>query len=271
MTPSMTPLLPEWSRVRVPVIGMVHLQPLPGSPRFGGNVDAVRAAAVRDAELLAGGGVNGIMVENYGDVPFHPGPVPAHVVASMTALAGEIRRAVPDVPIGINVLRNDGCAALAVAHAVGARFIRVNVLCGARVTDQGVIQGIAHELMRDRARLGATSVKVFADVDVKHSAPLAPRPISEEVADTVERGLADAVIVSGTGTGRPTDLEQLRGVKQAAGATPVFVGSGATVETVGSYVQHADGLIVGSAFKVDGQAQNVVDASRVRALMSAVR
>jgi len=175
------------------------------------------------------------------------------------------------VPIGVNVLRNDGCAALAIAHAVGASFIRVNVLCGARVTDQGVIQGIAHELMRDRARLGAANVKVFADVDVKHSAPLAPRPIAEEVADTVERGLADAVIVSGTGTGRPTDLEQLKAVKQSAGATPVFVGSGATMETIGAYVRHADGLIIGSAFKVDGQANNVVDAGRVRALMSAVR
>ena len=267
----MTPLIPEWSGVRVPVIGMVHLQPLPGSPRFGGSVEAVRAGALRDAELLAEGGVSGIMIENYGDIPFHPGPVPAHVVASMTALAAEIRRAVPNVPIGINVLRNDGRAALAIAHAVGASFIRVNVLCGARVTDQGVIQGIAHELMRDRARLGATNVKVFADVDVKHSAPLAPRPIAEEVADTVERGLADAVIVSGTGTGRPTDVEQLRAVKQAAGATPVFVGSGATVETVGSYVQYADGLIVGSAFKVEGRAHHAVDVARVRALVSAVR
>ena len=267
----MTPLLPAWSRVRVPVIGMVHLHPLPGAPRYGGDVEAVRDAAIRDAELLAEGGVNGIMIENYGDIPFHPGAVPNHVVAHMTAIACEIRRRLGGVPIGINVLRNDGCAALAIAHAVGAHFIRVNVLCGARVTDQGVIQGIAHELMRLRTQLGATGVKVFADVDVKHSAPVAPRPIGEEVADTVERGLADAVIVSGTGTGRPTDVEQLKAVKSAAGATPVFVGSGATMQTVGAYVQHADGLIIGSAFKVDGRAENAVDLSRVRELMAAVK
>src|SRR5688500_13424041 len=122
----MSALLTRWSNVRRIVIGMVHLLPLPGSPRFSGDVAAIRDAALRDAEALASGGVHGIMMENFGDVPFFPGRVPAAVVAHVTAIAAEIRRAL-DVPLGINVLRNDGQSALAVAHAVGADFIRVNV------------------------------------------------------------------------------------------------------------------------------------------------
>src|SRR5262249_57030804 len=142
-----------------------------------------------------------LLIENFGDVPFYPGRVPAHVVAQMSVLAADVRRAQPALPLGINVLRNDGRSALAVAHAVGASFIRVNVLCGARVTDQGLIQGIAHELLRARAAWQATGIKIFADVDVKHSAALAAVALPDEVRDTIERGLADAVIGSGGGAG----------------------------------------------------------------------
>src|SRR5213082_1432555 len=114
------------------VIGMLHLAPLPGSPLHRGNIAPIRESLLRDAEALATGGVHGLMMENFGDVPFYPGRVPAHIVACMTALAGDVRNKVK-LPLGINVLRNDGRSALAVAHAVGASFIRVNVLCGARV------------------------------------------------------------------------------------------------------------------------------------------
>src|SRR5687768_9330841 len=148
-TTAMPSFLHKWSTVPRPVIGMLHLPPLPGSPRYGG-----------------GGGGHGLMLDNFGDVPFYPGRVPAHVVAHMTAVACEVRRRFPSLPLGINVLRNDGRSALAVAHAAGAQFIRVNVLCGARVADQGLIQGIAHDLLRERAMLGATDVRILADVDV---------------------------------------------------------------------------------------------------------
>jgi membrane complex biogenesis BtpA family protein len=259
-------LLPQWSGIK-PVIGMVHLMALPGSPRFAGDLRAICDAALRDAEALAAGGVHGIMMENFGDAPFYPGRVPASVVAHVTAIAAEIRRAIPDVPLGINVLRNDGQSALAVAHAVGASFIRVNVLCGARVTDQGVIQGIAHDLLRERAHLGAHDIKIMADVDVKHSAPLAARPIVDEVDDTIERGLADAVIVSGAGTGKPTDPQHVRVVKGAAGDVPVFIGSGVSAATVDQF-DAADGFIVGTAFKRNGGVAEPVDVERVRAFVS---
>jgi hypothetical protein len=209
------------------------------------------------------------MLENFGDVPFYPGRVPSHVVAHITSLAADVRRAT-DLPLGINVLRNDGLSALAVAAAVGGSFIRVNVLCGARVTDQGLIQGIAHDLLRERALLHADQVKIFADVDVKHSAPLALRPLQDEVDDLIERALADALIVSGAGTGKPTDPSKAKLVKQSARQTPVLIGSGITPDTVQSFRDAADGFIVGTSLKRDGIGSNPVDISRVKQLLSRI-
>ncbi len=264
-------LLPAWSSIKRPVIGMLHLSALPGAPRCRSDLSAIRAHVLRDAEALAEGGVHGLLLENFGDTPFYPGRVPASVVAQMTELAGTVRRRYPEVPLGINVLRNDGRSALAIAHAVGGQFIRVNVLCGARVTDQGIIQGSAHDLLRDRAALQAEHIKILADVDVKHSSPLGPpRPIEEEVADTLQRGGADAIIVSGGATGRPADVAELRRAKAAAGEAPVLVGSGITPETVPQFAPHVDGFIVGTALKLEGLAANPVDPRRVRALMTAL-
>jgi membrane complex biogenesis BtpA family protein len=249
---------------------MLHLLPLPGSPGYTGNLEAIRSRLLSDAEALTRGGVHGLMLENLGDAPFYPRRVPAEVVAHMSALAIAVRERF-DLPMGINVLRNDGLSAVAVAQACGAEFIRVNVLCGARLTDQGLIEGIAHDLLRFRARLGAGRVRIFADVNVKHSAPVGPsRPIAEEVADTIERGRADALIASGPGTGRQTDLSELRQIKAAAGTAPVLVGSGVRPETISEYLSVADGFIVGSALKHNGAADNPVDPARVQALMAAL-
>ena len=263
-------LLPEWTTVPRPVVGMLHLPPLPGSPRFAGSLTSLRDHVLRDADDLTSGGVHGFMLENYGDLPFYPDRVPAYVVAHLTALAWEVKRRFPQVPLGVNVLRNDGRSALAVAHAAGAQFIRVNVLCGARVADQGILHGMAHDLLRERAMLRAQeSVRIFADVDVKHSAPLAPRPLEDEVADTLHRGLADALIVSGSGTGRATDPGHVAAARAAAGGkAPVFVGSGITAKSLPEYLPHADGFIVGSAFKPGNDPARPVDAGRVRELMT---
>jgi membrane complex biogenesis BtpA family protein len=264
-----------WRRTAGPVVvGMVHLQPLPGSPRFAGDAGAILDAARRDALALAEGGVHAVMVENFGDVPFFPGAVPSEVIAQMSVIVSRLRDALgAATPLGVNVLRNDGVGALAVAHAAGASFIRVNVLCGARVTDQGVIQGIAHDLLRKRVALGATGIRIFADVDVKHSQPLAGRESSleDEVADTLHRGLADALIVSGTGTGRGTDPDHVRRAKQAAGgAAPVFVGSGVSLQTIDALLRHADGFIVGTALKRGGRVEEPVEVSRVKELIARV-
>jgi membrane complex biogenesis BtpA family protein len=248
---------------------MLHIPPLPGAPRYEGNWKSIRLRVLDDTAALVEGGVDGLMLENFGDAPFYRDRVPPHVVACMTRIAREVRQRF-DVPLGISVLRNDGCAALAIAHAIKGAFIRVNVLCSARVTDQGITQGIAHELLRQRALLGATEVRILADVNVKHSAPFgSPRPLRSEVADLVERGGADAVIVSGEGTGEATDLVELARVKEVAGEAPVLVGSGVTVDTIRALLTYADGAIVGTSLKVDGLVRNPVDPKRVKGLIAA--
>src|SRR5438552_6249237 len=153
-----------------PIIGMLHLPALPGSPANKLSAGAIRDHVLKDGEALASGGVDGIILENFGDVPFYPGKVPPHTATFMTAIGVEVRRAF-DLPLGINVLRNDAESALAIAFAAGAQFIRVNIHSGARVTDQGLIEGTAHETLRYRKLLGS-EVKVFADADVKHSSAL---------------------------------------------------------------------------------------------------
>lgn len=252
------------------IVGVIHLAPLPGSPRA---LDSKRVVdlAVRDARVLSACGFDMAFVENFGDAPFYPGRVPAITVACITQVACEIRHAAPELALGINVLRNDAESALAIAHAVDAAAIRVNVHTGARVTDQGMVQGDAANTLRLRRGLGADSVAIWADVDVKHSAPLAPRSLHEETRDLVERGLADAVLVTGEGTGRPVDVEKLRLVRASAGSAPVYVASGATKETVADLLALSDGVIVGSDIKELGQAGAPVDEARARAFLVAAR
>ncbi len=250
-----------------PIIGMIHLGALPGAPRAHSGFDEVVGRALEDAETLAAGGCHALMMENFGDIPFLPGRVSATVVAAMTKVAVEVKRKVT-LPLGINVLRNDGVSALAIALAAGADFIRVNVLTGARVTDQGVIGGIADVLLREQAATGANKVRILADVDVKHSAPLAARPLADEVKDTILRGLADAVIVSGSGTGAAVDINKLKLVRDAAQRAPVLIGSGVSLDTIEGLMPYASGFIVGTSLKKDGRPENKVELKRVQELLA---
>lgn len=266
----MKPILETWSHLTHPVIGMVHLRPLPGSPRFAGDLTAVIDAALADAQAWKQAGAHGLMVENFGDTPFFKSDVPRETIAAMTAVAGEIRRAVPDLPLGINVLRNDGESALAVAVAVGASYIRVNVLSGSAVTDQGIIEGRAAALMRYRRQLGAEHIKVLADVRVKHAAPLAQRPLIDEVQELVRRAGADAVIVSGTGTGKPTDPNHAAEVKAIASAIPVLIGSGAEAQSIPLLKPACDGFIIGSAAKPGGRIDAAVDVALAKQIIEVI-
>jgi len=248
---------------------MLHAPALPGSPRSTLSWDAVAEWVLRDAEALAAAGVDAMILENFGDTPFYPDGVPPHTIAQMTALAVQLRRRFP-IPLGINVLRNDGRAALAVAAASGAEFIRVNVYTGARLTDQGVIQSRAHEIQRDRRLLGA-HIAIWADVAVKHSAALAPRPLREEIEDTLQRGGADAIIVSGAGTGKQTPLDLIEEAKAIARDKPVLAGSGVNAETIREVLARCDGAIVGTSLKTAGLPSDPVDPHRARRLMDIVR
>ncbi|MEM1252049.1 MAG: BtpA/SgcQ family protein [Cyanobacteria bacterium P01_H01_bin.21] len=255
-----------------PVIGVVHLLPLPSSPRWQGSLQGVVDRALQEAVALASGGVHGIIIENFFDAPFTKDRVDPAVVSAMTIVVSRLRQVVA-VPIGVNVLRNDARSGLAISACTGAQFIRVNVLTGVMATDQGIIEGDAHRLMRYRRELGA-NVKVFADVLVKHASPLGivvPKTaMANAVADTIHRGLADAVIVSGTATGEPPTSQDLTDAKAAAGKAPVLVGSGATVDNISKLMQVADGVIVSSSLKRWGQIEQPVDPYRVGQFMDAV-
>ncbi|MEO0868893.1 MAG: BtpA/SgcQ family protein [Cyanobacteria bacterium J06642_11] len=255
-----------------PVIGVVHLLPLPTSARWQGSLSAVVERAVQEAVALASGGVHGIVVENFFDAPFTKGAVDPAVVSAMTVVITRLRQLIT-VPIGINVLRNDAHSGLAIAACTGAQFIRVNVLTGVMATDQGLIEGDAHSLMRYRRELGA-EVKVFADVLVKHATPVgcltSKTALADAVADTIHRGLADAVIVSGVATGQPPTIQDLRQARSVAGDTPVFIGSGATVDNIAELMQVANGVIVSSSLKRWGNIEQPIDPNRVGQFMDAL-
>ncbi|MEA5465099.1 photosystem I biogenesis protein BtpA [Leptothoe sp. PORK10 BA2] len=255
-----------------PVIGVVHLLPLPPSARWQGSLQAVIERAVQESVALASGGVHGIIVENFFDAPFTKGAVDPAVVSAMTLVISRLQQLVA-VPMGVNVLRNDAHSGLAIAACTGAKFIRVNVLTGAMATDQGVIEGDAHRLLRYRKELGA-DVKIFADVLVKHGAPVGSivpeTAMASAVADTLHRGLADAVIVSGGATGEPPTVQDLAKAKAAAGKMPVLVGSGANVDNIPQLMQSADGVIVSSSLKRWGQIEQPVDPHRVGQFMDAL-
>ena len=250
------------------IIGVVHLLALPGSPGWKGDLEAAIESTLRDTEALAGGGVNAVIFENFGDVPFLSGPVPPETVAAMAVIIETVAGQV-DVPFGVNVLRNDPIAALGLAYATGGEFIRVNVHTGVMVTDQGIIEGGAAETVRRRSGLGA-KVKLLADVLVKHAVPLGEQDIRDAAKTAVHRGLADGLIVTGSFTGEEADIADVKAVKEVAPeGTPVLVGSGVTEENIGAYMEWADGVIVGTSVKVGGEVSNPVDRERVARLVLA--
>ena len=246
---------------RKPLIGMVHLKPLPGSYLYDGDLDSIVESAVKDARTLEEAGFDAVMVENFGDVPF-PKYTDKTTVAAFTAVAKAVRDEIT-LPVGINVLRNDGMAAYSIAYAVKADFIRVNVLSGLAYTDQGLIEGVAHELARLR-KLLPSRINVFADVHVKHAVHFFD--FEDAVRDTVERGLADAIVVSGKATGKPVDFEKLAMAKRIS-PVPVLVGSGTSYDNLPELWKYADGFIVGTWLKRRGMVENEVSLERARELV----
>lgn len=253
------------------IVGVIHLPALPGTPRGGNASDVARVISLarQDAAAWTEGGADALMVENFHDVPFHKGPVGPETIAAMTLAVAAVMNE-SGLPTGVNVLRNDVEAAAGIAAMTGASFIRANVYVGAAVTDQGLIEGRADMVQALIRRLDAP-VEVWADVDVKHAAQLAPRGLGELAEDAVKRGLARALIVTGAGTGHPTSLDDVRVVRAAMPRTPLYVGSGANAETLPALLEIADGAIIGSAAKENADPANPVDARLVKALARAAR
>lgn len=230
---------------------------------------AVIDFAVADARAYERGGAHAVFIENFGDVPFSKTSVGPETIAAMSAVGCAVHAAVK-LPLGFNVLRNDACAALALCAACGGDFIRVNVHTGAVLTDQGLIEGDAYNTVRYRNRI-RPGAEIFADVHVKHAVPLGDWTLEDSAHDTVERGLANALIVSGVGTGQAADLAEVERVHRACPKTKLLLGSGVKVENVEDYLRFADGVIVGSSLKRDGKLANPVDPKRVAALVKAMR
>jgi membrane complex biogenesis BtpA family protein len=234
-----------------PLIGMIHMRALPGAPRSDRMIEELVQFALSEMRVLEQAGLDGAIVENVGDAPFYRDEVPATTVAAMAVVVREVKRQ-SSLKVGVNILRNACEQALAVAHVGGADFIRCNVVIGAYVTDQGIIQGCAAELARLRRNLGA-DVLVFGDVHVKHAHPLFDVPIEDAARDLAERGGADAVIVSGARSPVPPTFETIAAVRKAVGV-PVLIGSGVGVENARDFYERSDGVLLG---EVDFKAGRV--------------
>lgn len=247
------------------LVGMVHLLPLPGSPGYGGSIDEVLDTAAEDARVLADAGFRSLMVENFGDVPFFAEEVPPETIAAMALAVSRVAES--GVAVGVNVLRNDAMAALGIAAATEARFIRVNVLTGVMYTDQGPIVGKAAQIARARAAL-APGVEIWADVMVKHAVAPPGTDVAQVAEDTVERAGADALIVSGSGTGAELDLEEAKVVRASVPeGTRLVAGSGVTMDNLDAILGVIDTVIVGSSLKVDGDPNKRPDPLRAAAFV----
>jgi len=248
-----------------PAIGMLHLKPLPGSPMYDGSgINDIINIALKNAESLVKGKVNSIGIGNFNDPSYFPDVAPPETVASMAVVAREIKKEFPETPLGICVL-SDPIASIAVAHVVGAKFIRATFFTEAAVDVSGLVLRRPHDILRFRKFLDPT-IKIFADVHIKHSAPLAQRPIEESAYDAAYF-LADAVLISGKHTGFPTSIEDIKKVKAVLPDFPILVGSGLNVDNVKELFKYADGGIVGTSLKYEGKSTNKVDVKRVSKLM----
>ena len=251
------------------LIGMVHIGPLPGSPRYQPPLSRVVDRAVDDASTLERAGFDAVLVENYGDAPYFADDVPDITVASMTRVVAATRTAVR-VPVGVNVLRNDGVAALSIAAVCDANFVRVNVLSGVMYTDQGLVEGRAAQMARLRATLNP-KIEILADVFVKHATPPPGMRIEEAAADLWHRAMCDGLILSGPATGRPTDPELVDRVRAAVPDARLLVGSGVIERQIGILAGRVDGIIVGTATKERGDVHRPVDPARAARIVTAAR
>lgn len=250
------------------LIGVIHAQALPGTPANRLNVDAIAAEAAAEARIYAEAGFHGLILENTHDRPYVKGTaVGPEIVAALGVIGAHIRQATP-LPLGIQVLAGANRAAVAVAHACGASFVRVEGFVFAHVADEGLIESSAGDLLRYRRSIGAEGVRVFADIKKKHSAHAITADVDiVETAKAAEFFSVDGVVVSGVATGSPADAAEVQAVSATVGV-PTIIGSGITPENIARY-PGADAFIVGSSVKSDGLWSGALDAARTRAVVEA--
>ncbi len=263
-------LLEELFGIKIPVIGVVHLQPLPGAPRYVDmSVKEIARRGLEEAKVMADNGIDGLIVENFRDMMFNKRAT-SETIAAMTYAANEIVSHV-DIPVGLCVLQSDPVAAIAICKAVGGKFVRAPYYTETYIVDAGMMESIAAETLCFRNDINARDVKIFADVHIKHGYPLEQRPIEESAEDAYERGLADAIIVTGRKTGGKTNPQDVVRVREYLPEVPLFVGSGVDVDNIREYFPaYADGIIVGTSLKKGGKTEEPVDSERVKAFIKVV-
>ncbi|MCK5474961.1 MAG: BtpA/SgcQ family protein [Candidatus Pacebacteria bacterium] len=252
------------------IIGMIHVDALPGTPKSKDNVEAIIEKAKKEAEIYKKAGIDAVMLENMHDAPYLNKNVGPEIVSTMTAVCIEVKKILSDIPCGIQILAAANKEALAVAKVSELDFIRAEAFVFAHVADEGIIESCAGELLRYRRQINAENILVLADIKKKHSAHSITSDVDIiETAHAVEFFIGDGVIVTGIATGCEANLEEVESVKKGV-KIPVLVGSGVTYENVESYLKTADALIVGSYFKEEGCWENEVDYARVKKFMDKV-
>ncbi|HNB72588.1 MAG TPA: BtpA/SgcQ family protein, partial [Acidobacteriota bacterium] len=255
--------------IKKPVIAMIHVGALPGTPASHQSVDELAREALREAQVLCDLGFDGLMIENMHDTPYLKGTVGPEIVAAMTVIASRIKSEI-SLPLGIQILAGANLEALAVAQAASLEFIRVEGFTFAHVADEGLIESSAAQLLRYRRMIGAGRIQIWADIKKKHSAHAITADVSiGETAEAAEFMRADAVIVTGTATGHPPNPADFAEVKQHC-TLPVILGSGVTPENVEIFYSHADALIVGSTLKHNGKWNHPIDSNRAAVFMEKV-
>ena len=262
--------LSDLTGAKKPIIGMVHLPALPGTPLYDGSggMPHVREWVARDLDALQGGGIDAVMFCNENDRPYRLDADMASVAAMADVVAAT--RHELSVPFGVNVLW-DPRATLAVAAASGAAFAR-EIFTGAFAGDFGVWVRTAGDAFRYRREIGAENVRLLFNINAEFAAPIAPRPLAEVARSVVFSSMPDALCVSGPITGQPADVSGLADVAQAVQGSgiPGLVNTGFRASNAAELLAFCDGAVVGSSLKHDGVTWNSVDQTRVRELMDAV-
>lgn len=251
------------------VIGMVHVDALPGTPKHNQTMSQIITKACKEASIYKQAAVDGIMIENMHDTPYLNQEIGPEVTAAMSAICCEVKRVAPDIPCGIQILAGANKEAMAVAKACSLDFVRVEGFVFSHVADEGLMNSCAGELLRYRKSISADNVLIFCDIKKKHSSHAITSDVNlAETAKAAEFFLADGVIVTGTSTGAPANHMDMLEVKKSVNI-PVLIGSGVTLENVQTYIQ-ASGMIIGSYFKESGHWCGDVEFNRVKSFMAKV-
>ena len=250
-------------------IGVVHLKALPGSPSYENNLSEIYKSALEDSTALQNGGVDSIIIENFGDIPFTKNSISKLTLAHFTNIAKELSDSL-NIDIGINVLRNDGESALSIADSINANFVRINILSGTMYTDQGIIEGKANKLIKLKNSL-SNNIEIYADVFVKHAVPPIGYTIENQTEELLLRAGADKIIITGDGTGKEINFEQLEKLREIVPKGQLAIGSGVNESNIENYKNVADILIIGTGFKVDQNIAKPIDVKSVEKLIKMIK